>query len=195
MPYTIEHKQKTRERIVSCAREVFNRKGFLEASIDDIMAQAGLTRGGFYSHFESKDDLFAEVIEAFGRCNATDRWDDVEFDPSLNGRAMASQAVQAYLSRSHLNDIGGHCPMIALLADIARAGPRVKKAGRGLLESLSAMLAAGRTEAGDPQARDRGLALAALCIGGMVLARAFDDPCFRDEIRDATRTTALELIG
>ena len=54
MPYTAKHKKNTRARIVECARKLFNRRGFVEVSIDEIMAEAGLTRGGFYNHFNNK---------------------------------------------------------------------------------------------------------------------------------------------
>ena len=80
MPYTTEHKQRTRERIVESARELFNREGFVDVSIDQIMGHAGLTRGGFYNHFETKEDLFLEVIEDFGRCHPAARWEGVELD-------------------------------------------------------------------------------------------------------------------
>jgi|SRR5690348_4583743 TetR/AcrR family transcriptional regulator, transcriptional repressor for nem operon len=62
MPYTPEHKARTRERIVESAQRLFNRHGFNGVSIDEIMADAGLTRGGFYNHFGTKDELYAEVV-------------------------------------------------------------------------------------------------------------------------------------
>jgi TetR/AcrR family transcriptional repressor of nem operon len=55
MPYSLTHKQETRERIVNSARRLFNRKGFTEVTIDEIMKHAGLTRGGFYRHFDTKE--------------------------------------------------------------------------------------------------------------------------------------------
>jgi hypothetical protein len=65
MPYAPEHKQETRERIVKCARRLFNRKGFAEVTIDEIMANTGLTRGGFYKHFNAKEELYADAIRQF----------------------------------------------------------------------------------------------------------------------------------
>src|SRR5262245_51445512 len=69
MPYTVEHKARTRARIVESARVLFNRKGFDQVSIDDIMNHAGLTRGGFYNHFPSKQGLYAEAVRSFAACN------------------------------------------------------------------------------------------------------------------------------
>ncbi|HEV2680853.1 MAG TPA: TetR/AcrR family transcriptional regulator [Rhodanobacter sp.] len=195
MPYTAEHKQQTRTRIVECARELFNRKGFAEVSIDEIMARAGLTRGGFYNHFKTKEDLFVEAVAAYRDFNPATRWPGVDFDPSCGGNRFARQMIHAYLSQTHLDDIEGHCPMIALPSDVARASPRVKQAYRELLEGMARTLANGLPKTRRRDAGQRGLALAALCIGGMVLARTFEDADFRREIREAARATALELIG
>ncbi|MFC5741685.1 TetR/AcrR family transcriptional regulator [Dyella tabacisoli] len=201
MPYTTEHKQKTRDRIVECARELFNRKGFVSVSIDEIMGHAGLTRGGFYNHFKTKEDLFAEAVIAFQNFNPADRWEGLDFDPTRCGKAHAKQMIQAYLSRSHLDDIDGHCPMIALPSDAARASPRVKQAYFDLLVRMAGIFADGLPPLDNPddmpkeKAHQRGLALTALCVGGMVLARTFDDAAFRNEIREATQALALELIG
>ncbi|GAA0708585.1 TetR/AcrR family transcriptional regulator [Dokdonella soli] len=193
MPYTAEHKLKTRERIVESARALFNRRGFVEVSIDEIMAHAGLTRGGFYNHFPSKEDLFVEVVGAYQHFNPAARWDGVEFDPCSGGSTFARQLINVYLSRIHLDDVDGHCPMISLPSDVAHAGPRVKEAYRKLVEGMTGVFAAGMPHA-NGDAQQRGLALTALCVGSMVLARTFEDHAFRDEIREAARTMALELV-
>lgn len=195
MPYTAEHKRQTRERIVECARQLFNRKGFVEVSIDEIMAEAGLTRGGFYNHFKTKEDLFVEIVEAYQRCNPADRWEGIELDFSLSGSALTEQMINAYLSREHLEDLEGHCPMIALPSDVARASPRVKAAYRKLLERMAGVFERGLSTMNGQTTRERALALAALCVGGMVLARTLEDPEFADEIREATRTMALDMNG
>ncbi len=195
MPYPAAHKAQTRARIVESARALFNRKGFVEVSIDEIMAHAGLTRGGFYSHFETKEDLFVEAIAAYGRRNPADRWEDVELDFSCTGEKLASEMINAYLSRAHLNDITGHCPLIALPSDVARASPRVKEAYRGLLEGMAGMFATALPNLDAEAAGARGLALAALCVGGMVLARTFEDEAFSNQIREAVRALALESLG
>ncbi|MGI9407248.1 MAG: TetR/AcrR family transcriptional regulator [Hyphomicrobiaceae bacterium] len=195
MPYTTEHKQETRARIVECARHLFNRRGFAEVSIDEIMAEAGLTRGGFYNHFKTKEDLYAETMEAFAGCNPTDRWDDVSVDFSLRGPELARQMVNGYVSRSHLEDIEGHCPLIALPSDVARAGPAVKAVYEKLLKAMSGIFIANMQDKGDLTARKQGLAIAATCVGAMVLARTVDDNDFANEICDAARAFALDYSG
>lgn len=196
MPYTTEHKQKTRERIVECARELFNRRGFAEVSIDEIMQRAGLTRGGFYNHFKAKEELFAEAIAAYQNFNPAQRWKEFDFDATpCNSGTHAKHMVNAYLSNAHLEDVEGHCPMIALPSDTARASPRVKQAYCNLLERMAGILAEGMSVTDDIDRRQRGLAVAALCVGGMVLSRTIDDVAFRTEIREAARAVALALVG
>lgn len=195
MPYSAEHKRGTRERIVESARELFNRKGFVDVSIDQIMARAGLTRGGFYNHFGNKEELFVEAIMVYQRFDPRTRWKGLDFDPGRRGKARARQLVDAYLSQAHLDDLDGHCPMIALPSDVARASPRVKQAYRQLLEGMAGIFSDSLDSVESGDARRRGLALAALCIGGMVLARTFEDEPFRREVREATHGTALELVN
>ena len=69
MPYRPDHKARTRARIVEAARRLFNRHGFEQVTIDQIMAAAGLTRGGFYHHFDSKDQLYAASVASYATCN------------------------------------------------------------------------------------------------------------------------------
>lgn len=194
MPYTAEHKRHTRARIVESARELFNRKGFVDVSIDEIMARAGLTRGGFYSHFKAKEDLFVEAVMQYMHFDPTTRWEGVYFDRNREGKARARQMVDAYLSQQHLDDLEGHCPLIALPSDVARATPRVKQAYGQLLEAMAGIFASSLADEA-PEARRRGLALAALCVGGMVLARTIEDEPFRREVREAAHGTALELVA
>lgn len=194
MPYTAEHKQKTRQRIVECARELFNRRGFANVSIDEIMQRAGLTRGGFYNHFKAKEELYAEAVSLYLTFNPTERWDGIRFDPQAQGSACARQMVNIYLSTAHLEDLEGHCPMIALPSDAARAGPQVRQAYCQLLEHMADMMSSGMGSVGDAKARERGLAVTAMCVGAMILARTIDDRRFADEVRHAAQTVALELI-
>ncbi len=195
MPYSQQHKQLTRQRIVDCARELFNRKGFAEVSIDEIMASAGLTRGGFYNHFNNKEDLFVEAVKSYGECNPTDRWQDVDLDFSLPPAQLAQQMIQAYLSHTHLADVDAHCPMIALPSDIARAGPKVKAAYRQLVERMIEVFESGLASVSSDARYEQALALTALCVGGMVLARTFDDHQQANEMVDAARVMALAISG
>lgn len=194
MPYTAEHKAETRERIVQSARRLFNRHGFSEVSIDDIMAGAGLTRGGFYNHFKTKDALYAEAVTMVMNCNPSEAWDDIDIDFNAPGAELACRIVDGYLSRQHFEDIDAQCPLIALPSDVARGGEAVKAAFRQVFESMVTVFAAGLEGSGDA-ARRRAMGIATLCVGGMVLARAVDDDGLADEIRKSAHALAFEVSG
>ena len=195
MPYAPEHKQQTRARIVECARQLFNRRGFTEVSIDEIMSAAGLTRGGFYNHFKTKEDLYAETLEAFACRNPTDGWDDVTVDFSLRGPELARQMVNGYVSRQHLEDVEGHCPLIALPSDVARAGPTVRAAYQKLFAAMAGIFEANARPGNGVTARQQSLAIASTCVGAMVLARTIDDTELANEICDAARAFTFDVTG
>ena len=193
MPYPPEHKQRTRERILDSARAVFNRKGFAEASIDEIMQRAGLTRGGFYHHFRYKDELFVETIRARGACNPAERWQDVELDFQGDPAKVARQLVKAYLSREHLADRDYHCPLAALPSDVAHSGTAVRRAYRQLLANMAKLIGDGMDSrvGADP---DRALAITALCVGALLVGRTVPDRAFAQRVVDAARSLALEQM-
>jgi TetR/AcrR family transcriptional repressor of nem operon len=186
MPYTHEHKARTRERIVGSARRLFNRHGLTGVSIDEIMADAGLTRGGFYNHFDTKEDLYAEVVQQVLTCRA-EAAEDASSPPRYSD---AGAFIAAYLSQVHFEDRDNSCPLMALPSDVARAGEPVKRAYRQVLEYMVQNLEGGLS---GPESRRRALAVAALCVGGMAVARAIDDATLAREIRAAAKETALAL--
>src|SRR5689334_20647433 len=130
MPYAKEHKAQTRTQIVGAAAKLFNRRGFDAVTIGDVMVQAGLTHGGFYRHFASKDELYAEAVRHFLRQEAYPRWQQGRNGGGGAGAPFARLVLDAYLSRDHLDDVAGSCPLIALSSDAARASRAVKAAYR-----------------------------------------------------------------
>jgi TetR/AcrR family transcriptional repressor of nem operon len=193
VPYPPGHREQVRKRIVDSARQLFNRRGFESVSVDAIMANAGLTRGGFYNYFESKSELYAEVLGCF----FTDpdwksRWEGVHVD--LASAEAGPQIVRAYLSRQHFEDVENSCPMIALPSDVARSDETVKAAFETVFKAMVALL--GRDVAATAHPReDTAMAIAALCIGGMVVARSMNDRSLSDRLREAATGVALELGG
>ena len=188
MPYSQEHKSRTRARIVESARHLFNRHGFSGVSIDDIMAEAGLTRGGFYNHFSAKEELYAEVVAGVLACDKAKRWESRK----PIGAAITREFIGAYLSQQHFDNRENSCPLMALPSDVARGGEPVKRAYRQVLEYMVGNLEQGLS---GPQSRQRALALAALCIGGMAVARAVDDVKIAHEMREAAKDFALALAN
>ena len=190
MPYPAGHREQVRKKIVESARRLFNRNGFENVSVDSIMAHAGLTRGGFYSYFDSKSDLYAEVLGCFFTDpNWKSRWKGVHVD--LASPDAGPQIVRAYLSRQHFDDVENSCPMVALPSDVARADEKVKAAFETVFKAMVALLGREVKEGGE----DTALAIAALCIGGMVVARSMCDRGLSDVLREAAEKVALQLGG
>lgn len=186
MPYSPSHKQKTRTRIVECARILFNRHGFDNVTIDMVMAEAQLTRGGFYNHFKSKEELFAAAVSSFLMGRGAEWRAEAGIAPGRPTRKAARQMLAGYLSNDHLGDLDGQCPMIALPSDIARSAPEVRAAYQVLLESMVALFE--HSIAGTPTKKKQdALTLAALCVGGMVIARTLPG----SEVAEAVRAAAL----
>jgi hypothetical protein len=113
-------------------------------------------------------------------------------DPRAVGRARARTIVDDYFSRDHLEDREGCCPLIGVPSDLARGGGAAKSAYQEVVETLIEVF---QSNLNQPEARDRALAFVALCVGGMVLARAVDDPVLADEFRLAACKQALDSTG
>jgi TetR/AcrR family transcriptional repressor of nem operon len=193
MPYPVGHRAKVKRTIVESARRLFNRYGFESVSVDQIMSGAGLTHGGFYSYFESKSDLYVEVMGCF----FTDPewkscWEGVEVD--LASPDVGLQVVRAYLSRQHFEDVENSCPMVALPTDVSRSGESAKRAFETVFQAMVSVLERSSRENGRSR-RVRAQAMAALCVGGMVVARAMNNREVADDLRDACLDVALELGG
>jgi AcrR family transcriptional regulator len=193
MPYPAGHRDQIRRKIVESARRLFNRSGFEGVSVDAIMADAGLTRGGFYTYFQSKSDLYSEVLGCFfSDPNWKSRWEGVEID--LASADAGPQIVEAYLSRQHLDDVENSCPMVALPSDVARGGEKVKAAFETVFQAMVRTLGRDVRKNGKPR-EDTAMAIAALCIGGMVVARSINDAALADRLREAAAGAALDLGG
>jgi len=196
MPYSATHKQETRERIVEAARILFNRSGFEGITIDMVMEAAGLTRGGFYNHFDNKESLYAEAVSSFLMGRGAEWREEAGVDPSDPSTEGARRMVASYLSSEHLGDLDGQCPMIALPSDVARAGAEVQASYAELLSAMVGLFENSLRSNGTSLAlsKRKARALAALCVGGMVLARTLPESDLAEEVRAAARTTANELL-
>lgn len=194
MPYSPEHKQKTRETIVETARVLFNRHGFNGVSIDMVMQEAGLTRGGFYNHFKNKEELFSDAVMSFLMGRGAKWRKGAGVDVTNLQPEMALQMIDAYLSPEHLGDLDGQCPMIALPSDIARGGVAAQKSFQVLLEAMVSLFQANL--AGDKEANLQcAQAISAICIGGMVLSRALPDSELAKQVRLAAGWSAKKQLS
>jgi len=193
VPYPAGHRERVRKKIVDSARRLFNRRGFESVSINEIMADAKMTHGGFYSYFGSKSDLYAEVLSCF----FTDPewkncWEGAHVD--LSSSDVGPQVVRAYLSRQHHEDVENSCPMVALPTDVARSGTSAKRAFETVFRAMVSVLERSMADKRKPR-KSKAQAIAALCIGGMVVARTMVDRPAADELRRACAAMALQLGG
>jgi len=191
MPYSPEHKRDTREKILESARQLFNRKGYSGVSIEEIMSQAGLTHGGFYRHFSGKDELYAAAVRQF-LCKKTPAPWQRRRQPSAVTKSRAQRIVDAYFSRAHFDDRDGCCPLIGMASDVQRGGEEVKAAYQEVVEQMVKVF---EDHLEGPRARDRALALVALCVGGMVLARNVGDADLADDFRRAAHAEVLRTTS
>jgi TetR/AcrR family transcriptional repressor of nem operon len=192
MRYAKEHKAETRQKILKAAARLFREFGYDGVGVDAIMAEAGLTAGGFYAHFPSKRALFDVALAtalATGKAAQTARaMKSAESDEVGRLRLM----IKNYLSRQHRDQVADGCPLPALTPDAARGGEASRENyERQLLQyvkRLEALLPEGAAAR-----RDTALALMAQCVGGLMLARAVKDERLSDRILKACRQAALKL--
>jgi TetR/AcrR family transcriptional repressor of nem operon len=177
-----QEKQQSRRRIVENAARLVRERGIERAGVADVMTQAGLTHGGFYRHFESKDALMqAALQEAFGQVLSRIR---SSTENRQAGKALASFRA-FYLSQAHFDHPGLGCPVAALAGEVAREPDALKAAFGGGLEMMAAAL--GQSMAGTKQQR-RAAALRELAMlaGALAIARACDEATSR-AVLDACR--------
>jgi len=180
-----------RERIVETAARLFREKGYDGIGVADLMKSAGLTHGGFYGHFDSKEDLLAEAA-AHALKKSVERWEGY----LAEGRDSALEKIgEGYLTRQHCDHPERGCSVTALGADIARLGPKARHAlaegARGQLAVLEQLMPG----ASQDERRKQALAKYASMVGAIVLARAVDDEVLAGEILAAVREALTDERG
>ena len=189
MRYSREHKLETHARIVKKASVRLREKGAHGIGVADLMKEAGLTHGGFYAHFDSREAL---VIEAFTHAmdRSTERWRKLaEQTPPEKRLAMI---VNTYLTPLHRDDPGHGCSIPALGAEIARESPKTRRAFAGRLEQMIDTLAAQLPGVPRKAARKQAMAAIATMMGTLVLARVAGNGDFSDELLGAGRDAVLD---
>src|SRR5882724_9269082 len=192
MRYSREHKLETHARIVKKASVRLREKGAHGVGVADLMKEAGLTHGGFYAHFDSREAL---VIEAFVHAmdRSTERWRKLAEQTPPEKRLAA--IVDSYLTPSHRDDPGHGCAVPALSAEIARENPKTRKAFAAKLEQMIEMIAAQIPDLPRKTARKQAMASLATMMGTLVLARVAGSGELSDDILGAGREAVLERAG
>lgn len=178
MKVTKEQAARNRERIVETAAKLFRERGFDGIGVADLMKAAGLTHGGFYVHFDSKEALLAE---AAGRAleGASGGWQALI---AAHGDDPLGAVARSYLSSAHRDNPGAGCAIAALGADMSRAGPAVRDAVTERTRAQLDLLAGAAPGASAEERRRNAIATYAAMIGGLVLARAVSEPALSEEI-------------
>ena len=189
MRYSKEHKQETHTRIVRKASVRLREKGAHGIGVADLMKEAGLTHGGFYAHFDSREAL---VIEAFNYAmdRSTERWRKLAEETPPEKRFAA--IVDSYLTTLHRDDPGHGCAVPTLGPEIARESAKTRKAFAARLDEMIEMMADQVPELPRNAARQQAIAALSTMVGALVLSRVAGTGEFSGEILDVGREAALE---
>jgi TetR/AcrR family transcriptional repressor of nem operon len=189
MRYSREHKLETHARIVKKGSVLLREKGAHGVGVADLMKDAGLTHGGFYAHFDSREAL---VIEAFAYAmdRSTERWRKLAEQTPPEKRLAG--IVNTYLTPVHRDDPGHGCAVPTLGAEIARESPRTRKAFAAKLEQMIDMLAGQIPQVPRKAARKQAMATLSTMVGALVLARIAGNGEFSEEFLAAGREAARD---
>jgi TetR/AcrR family transcriptional repressor of nem operon len=192
MRYSKEHKLETHARIVKKASVRLREKGAHGIGVADLMKDAGLTHGGFYAHFDSREAL---VIEAFiyAMDRSIERWRKrTELTPPDQRLAAI---IEAYLTPLHRDDPGHGCAIPALGAEIARESPKTRKAFAAKLEQMIDMIAEQISDISPKAARQQAMAVMATMMGSLLMARIAGSGELSESILAAGRDAALNCVA
>jgi TetR/AcrR family transcriptional repressor of nem operon len=193
MGHSRENKAQSHDRIVQTAAARFREAGVEGVGVADLMKEAGLTHGGFYRHFASRDELVAEAVE----CALRDGGRAVEAVASakLARPALVAALVDAYLSTAHRDGLATSCAVTTLAGDVARSNDRARAAYTQQVDIYLKLLA-GLAVADKPKAR-RTKAIAALSslVGAVSLSRAVNDEKLSREILKAAADELKAQLG
>ena len=179
---TASRKEMTHERIVEVAARAIRRSGYDGTGVADIMKEAGLTHGGFYAHFPSREVLLAEAAD---RAGAQAVAVSEQIAASVPPEQALSAIVRAYLSKEHREAIETGCPASALGSEMPRQAPAVRRAATRRIKEMIDVVARQLPDWGQPGAHEQALITVAAMVGTMVLARAVDDPGLSDGFLEA----------
>jgi TetR/AcrR family transcriptional repressor of nem operon len=175
-------KEATHDRIVETAARAIRRSGYNGTGVAEIMKEAGLTHGGFYAHFDSREGMLAEAADRAGA-------DGMALLARVAAAAPPEKALEAmlraYLSKEHVGGAETGCAIAALGSEMPRQGPKVRRAATRRIKEMIDLVARHAPDWGQPGAHERALVTVATALGALVLTRAVDDPRLSDALRDA----------
>jgi len=179
---TTRSKEATHERIVETAARAIRRSGYDGTSVVDIMKEAGLTHGGFYAHFASREAMLAEAARRACAESAAIAADVVA---SVPPEQALTHILNAYLSRENLEQVERGCPLAALGSETVRQAPEVRRVTTRHIKEMVDLVARQSPDWGQPGAHERALVTVATMVGTLLLARVVDEPTLSDSLRTA----------
>jgi TetR/AcrR family transcriptional repressor of nem operon len=175
-------KELTHERIVDAAARAIRRSGYDGTGVADIMKDAGLTHGGFYAHFSSREAMLAEAADRAGK-------ESLAVMERIAATMPPEQALgammQAYLSKAHVEAVENGCATAALCSEMPRQAPEVRRAATRRIKEMIDLVARQLPDWGQPGAHEHALVTVATMVGALTLARAVDDSRLSDALRGA----------
>jgi TetR/AcrR family transcriptional regulator, transcriptional repressor for nem operon len=179
--------EENRQTVIDVASRLFREHGFDGIGLKDLMKGAGLTQGGFYKQFASKEDL---AVQASKRAleSASRRWSEAA---AGNPKDPLAAVVAFYLSMGHRGERMDGCPVVALGADAARQGPEVKASFEAGIREYLELLGGWIGEAGSEEPSRKAMAILATMIGAVVLARAVNDEQLSKQFLQAAAESVL----
>lgn len=190
MGHSKADKAESHERIVKIAATKFREAGLAGIGVADLMKEAGLTHGGFYRHFDSRDQLVAEAVESALDQGARRLGRVVE----RSGDQAFPAVVDSYLNREHVERTGSGCALVSLAADVVRSGSRARAAYTRQVESYLGMFEK-LLDAGSPASRRRAITVLSALVGAIALARAVEDEALTVEILESVAAEVKALGG
>ncbi|MFL1406989.1 TetR/AcrR family transcriptional regulator [Marinobacter sp. M1N3S26] len=185
MRYSPDQKEKTHQRILDEAARQFREKGVSNTGLQPLMKALGLTHGGFYAHFRSKDHLVESALQEAARQM------DEETAQVHDTETPLATLIRHYLSRNHRDTPGQGCALPTVSAELGQLGKPSQTTDRIVKNRLALI----DGELGNEQTSDHGIMILSAMVGGLQLARSVSDPELSDRILQATRSQLLALIG
>ena len=173
-------KEATHERIVDVAARAIRRSGYSGTGVADIMKEAGLTHGGFYAHFASREAMLAEAAD---RAGAEGLANVARVAAAVPPEQAFAALLRAYLSKDHVESVERGCAVAALGSEMPRQAAEVRRAATRRIKEMIDLVARQSPDWGKPGAHRNALVATATMVGALVLSRAVDDPRLSDEMR------------
>lgn len=186
-----EQKEQSRIKILESADQLFKKNGYVATGIDAIMANAGLTAGGFYSHFSSKENLFSEMIDRSLRNSTKILFEGLD---EYSGKKWLKKVMKRYLSKYHRDELLYMCALPTLTIDISRNSKNVKGSFENILLDIIKYMES-KIGTDTDITREKLYSIISICMSGIILSRSVLDEKLSDNILNSALSETLSLIG